>query len=112
MDSLIVLTAIFFSCFFVNASFSVITLSSVISSITLLVSHHLFSFLYKLYKKAWEYASIGELLIIFKAVTFSIITTAVVQQLIIQKMYFRLLSCNLDDSYVIDWWFTFYMENV
>ncbi|MGW6192127.1 polysaccharide biosynthesis protein [Bacillus cereus] len=91
MDSLIVLGAIFFSYFFVNASFSVITLSSVISSITLLLSHHLFAFVYKLYKKAWEYASIGELLIICKVVTFSIITTAVVQQLIMQKMYFRLL---------------------
>ena len=91
MDSLIVLGAIFFSYFFVNASFSVITLSSVISSITLLLSHHLFAFVYKLYKKAWEYASIGELLIICKVVTFSIITTAVVQQIIMQKMYFRLL---------------------
>ncbi|HDR7323038.1 MULTISPECIES: polysaccharide biosynthesis protein [Bacillus cereus group] len=91
MDSLIVLSAVFFSYFFVNASFSVITLSSVISSITLLVSHHLFAFVYKLYKKALEYASIGELLIICKVVTFSILTTAVVQQIIMQKMYFRLL---------------------
>ncbi|MGE7937960.1 polysaccharide biosynthesis protein [Bacillus paramycoides] len=91
MDSLIVLGAIFLSYFFVNASFSVITLPSVISSITLLVSHHLFAIIYKLYNKAWEYASIGELLIICKVVTFSIITTAVVQQIIMQKMYFRLL---------------------
>ncbi|OTY21097.1 hypothetical protein BK735_06735 [Bacillus mycoides] len=91
MDSMIVLSAIFFSYFFVNASFSVITLSSIISSITLLVSHHLFALIYKLYNKAWEYASIGELLIICKVVTFSIIATAVVQQLIMQKMYFRLL---------------------
>ncbi|HHT7240186.1 TPA: polysaccharide biosynthesis protein [Bacillus cereus] len=91
MDSLIVLSAIFFSYFFVNASFSVITLSSIISSITLLISHHLFAFVYNLYKKAWEYASIGELLIICKVVTFSIITTAVMQQIIMQKMYFRLL---------------------
>ena len=60
MDSLIVLSAIFFSYFFVNASFSVITLSSVVSSITLLVSHHLFAFIYKLYKKALEYESEGE----------------------------------------------------
>ncbi|CAG9613772.1 UDP-N-acetyl-alpha-D-glucosamine C6 dehydratase [Bacillus rhizoplanae] len=91
VDSLIVLSAIFFSYFFVNASFHVITLSSVISSITLLISHHFFAFIYKLYKKAWEYASIGELIIIFKAVTFSIITTAFVQQVMIHKIYFRLL---------------------
>lgn len=92
MDSLIVLSAIFFSYFFVNASFSVITLSSVISSITLLFSHHFFAFIYKLYKRVWEYASVGELLIICKAVTFSIVTTAIVQQLIMQEIYFRLLA--------------------
>ncbi|PHA03074.1 hypothetical protein COE51_01655 [Bacillus pseudomycoides] len=91
VDSFIVLSAIFFSYFFVNASFHVITLSSVISSITLLLSHHFFAFIYKLYKKAWEYASIGELLIIFKAITFSIITTAFVQQVMIHQIYFRLL---------------------
>ncbi|PEA53578.1 hypothetical protein CON64_17160 [Bacillus pseudomycoides] len=91
VDSLIVLSAIFFSYFLVNASFHVITLSSVISSITLLLSHHLFAFIYKLYKKAWEYASIGELLIIFKAITFSIIVTAIVQEVFLKGIYFRLL---------------------
>ncbi|WP_440603776.1 polysaccharide biosynthesis protein [Bacillus sp. GB_SG_008] len=91
VDSFIVLSAIFLSYFFVNASLHVITLSSVISSITLLLSHHFFAFIYKLYKKAWEYASIGELLIIFKAITFSIITTAFVQQVTIHNIYFRLL---------------------
>ena len=91
VDSLIVLSAIFLSYFFVNASLHVITLSSIISSITLLLSHHFFAFIYKLYKKAWEYASIGELLIIFKAITFSIVTTAFVQQVTIHKIYFRLL---------------------
>jgi len=91
-DSLIVLSAIYFSYFFVNGSFRVITLTSVVSSITLLCSHHFFAFIYKLYKKAWEYASIGELLIIFKAITFSIATTALVQQLVIHEVYFRLLA--------------------
>ncbi|MEH7464176.1 nucleoside-diphosphate sugar epimerase/dehydratase [Bacillus thuringiensis] len=91
VDSLIVLSAIFFSYFLVNASFHVITLSSVISSITLLLSHHLFAFIYKLYKKAWEYASIGELLIIFKAITFSIVITAIVQEVFLKGIYFRLL---------------------
>ncbi|ENQ3078060.1 polysaccharide biosynthesis protein [Bacillus sp. WLY-B-L8] len=92
MDSLIVLSAIFFSYFFVNGSFRVITLTSVISSITLLFSHHFFAFIYKLYKKAWEYASIGELLIIFKAITFSVVTTALVQKVVIHEVYFRLLA--------------------
>jgi FlaA1/EpsC-like NDP-sugar epimerase len=34
----------------------------------LLTGHHIFFFAYKLYKKAWEYASVGELLIMMKAV--------------------------------------------
>ncbi|WP_369900609.1 polysaccharide biosynthesis protein [Bacillus manliponensis] len=91
IDSVIVLSAIFFSSFFVNASFHVIAFSSVMSSITLLVSHHFFAFIYKLYKKAWEYASVGELIIIFKAVTLSIVTTAILQQAVLQEVYFRLL---------------------
>lgn len=91
VDSFIILTAIFFSEFLVSARLNVVTGSIIISSLTLLVSHHIFSIKYKLYKKAWEYASIGELFIIFKAITFSILTTAVVQQLLLQEMHFRLL---------------------
>ena len=58
----------------------------------MLLGHHFFASIYKLYKKAWEYASIGELLIIFKAVTFSIMTAALVQQIILQDVYFRILA--------------------
>jgi FlaA1/EpsC-like NDP-sugar epimerase len=92
MDSFIVLSAIFFSRFLVNATLDVITVPVVVSSVTLLLSHHVFALVYKLYKKAWEYASIGELVMIFKAVTFSILTAAFIQQLIVQDIYFRLLA--------------------
>ncbi|MES9699083.1 MULTISPECIES: polysaccharide biosynthesis protein [Bacillus] len=91
IDSLIVLTTVFFSRFLVSADFNVITFPIVVSAMTLLFSHHIFSFIYKLYKKAWEYASVGELLIILKAITLSVITTAVVQQILVQDIYFRLL---------------------
>ncbi len=91
MDSFIVLTAIFVSRFLVTASFYVVTAPIIVSSIVLLVSHHFFSLKFKLYKKAWEYASIGELLIIFKSVSFSIITAGLVQQLINHDIYFRVL---------------------
>lgn len=92
IDSFIVLTAIYFGRFLVDASLYEITLPLAISSLTLLFSHHFFSFFYKLYKKAWEYASIGELLIIFKAITFSITTTAIMQFIIEQQVHFRLLA--------------------
>ena len=92
LDSAIVLTAIFFSSFLVNADIHVITMPMIVYSVTLLLGHHLFSYLYKLYKKAWEYASIGELLIIFKVITFTIMITAVVQLIISQTIDFRMLA--------------------
>lgn len=62
------------------------------SSIALLCSHHFFAYSYKLYKKAWEYASIRELEQIFKAVTFSVIVIAVVQHITEQYVYLRILA--------------------
>ncbi|MED3075879.1 nucleoside-diphosphate sugar epimerase/dehydratase [Bacillus wiedmannii] len=62
------------------------------SSIALLCSHHFFAYSYKLYKKAWEYASIRELEQIFKAVTFSVMIIAVVQYITEQYVYLRILA--------------------
>ncbi|KIL49346.1 polysaccharide biosynthesis protein [Jeotgalibacillus soli] len=92
VDSIIVLTAIYISQFLVNATIHVITLPLLISSITILLCHHFFSVRHKLYKKAWEYASIGELLIIFKVVSFSIFSAIGVQLLVFQELHFRLLA--------------------
>lgn len=91
IDSCIVLTAIFFSRFLVNATLHVVTFSIVFSSISLIISHYIFALIFKLYKKAWEYASTGELLIIFKTVTASILTTAALQQIFIGETHIRLL---------------------
>ncbi|WP_282937459.1 nucleoside-diphosphate sugar epimerase/dehydratase [Paenibacillus sp. RC67] len=92
VDSAIVLTSIFFSRFLLEADLHVITLPLVVSSITLLLSHHVFSMIYKLYKKAWEYASIGELVCIFKAITLSVVSAAFIQEIIVQDIYVRLLA--------------------
>ena len=91
IDSCIVISAIFFGRFLVNATLHVITFPIIASSIAILLSHHLFSLKFKLYKKAWEYASVGELYIIFKVVTFSILIAASVQKLMVGEIYFRLL---------------------
>lgn len=91
IDSCIVLTAIFFSRFLVNATLHVVTFSIVFSSISLIISHYIFALFFKLYKKAWEYASTGELLIIFKTVTASILITAALQQIFIGETHIRLL---------------------
>ncbi|KRE75545.1 polysaccharide biosynthesis protein [Paenibacillus sp. Soil750] len=92
VDSFIVLTSIFVSRFLLSADLHVITLPMVVSSITLLLSHHVFSFRYKLYKKAWEHASIAELIFIVKAVSFSIVVVACIQEIMAQDISFRLLA--------------------
>ncbi|MFD9627204.1 polysaccharide biosynthesis protein [Peribacillus muralis] len=92
IDSCIVLSAIFLGRFLVDASIYVFTLPIVLSSVTILLSHHLFAITFHLYKKAWEYASIGELAIIFKTVTASIFITAIIQGILFQDVYYRLLA--------------------
>jgi FlaA1/EpsC-like NDP-sugar epimerase len=66
-----------------------------LTMITLLISHHVFAFIYRLYHKAWEYASIGELKAIFKAVTFSVIVTGIVQYIFLQDAFIRALGITL-----------------
>lgn len=93
LDSFIVLTAIYISNLILNPSFEIVLHSSIlVSSITLLLSHHFFAAIYHLYQKAWAYASVGELIAIVKAVTFSILTTAVVQWINYQDVNIRVLG--------------------
>lgn len=93
LDSFIVLTAVYLSYWFIHPNvLNKIPTTVIISSITLLCSHHIFAAIYKLYNKAWEYASIGELKQIFKAITLSIIVTAIVQQIINHDIYVRILA--------------------
>ncbi|NYV64885.1 polysaccharide biosynthesis protein [Bacillus sp. Gen3] len=91
IDTIIVLTAIFIGCFLVYESFNVINYPIVLSCAAILISHYFFSFHFHLYKKSWEYASIGELVIILKTVTASIIISAIVQGMIIGEIFYRLL---------------------
>ncbi|QOY34901.1 polysaccharide biosynthesis protein [Anaerobacillus isosaccharinicus] len=91
IDSSIVLTAIFISSLLVSADLNILTFPIIMCSIVILSSHHFFAVVLKLYKKVWEYASIAELLIIFKVVTFSIIIAAIVQQFILHDNLFRIL---------------------
>ncbi|HDR7514034.1 TPA: polysaccharide biosynthesis protein [Bacillus mobilis] len=93
LDSLIVLTSMYLSYWFLHPSLlEKIPATLIVSSLTLLCAHHLFAAQSKLYKKAWEYASIGELTQIFKAVTLSIIATAIVQVATNQDVYVRILA--------------------
>ncbi|MBT2679834.1 polysaccharide biosynthesis protein [Bacillus sp. ISL-35] len=92
IDSVIVLTAIFFSHFLVRGTINTSPWFYLISATAILISHHLFSFKFKLYKKAWEYASVGELIIILKTASASILTAAVFQGVILNEIFIRRLS--------------------
>lgn len=92
LDSTIVIAAIFVGYFMLNPIIKIYTIPFLwVSSLTLLFSHHLFALLYRLYQKAWEYASVAELLAIVKAVTLSIVTTAMVQAIVFHNVYIQVL---------------------
>ncbi|WP_066190726.1 polysaccharide biosynthesis protein [Gracilibacillus timonensis] len=79
LDSVIVSTAIFIATWIVYPNYDSDSRVMIITAIALLLFHHLFAFIYRLYHKVWSYASIGELMAIVKAITLTIIATAVVQ---------------------------------
>ncbi|MFC3884659.1 polysaccharide biosynthesis protein [Bacillus songklensis] len=92
LDSFIVLGSIYVSFFILHPYFQIFTAKTLlISSISLFITHHVFAQRFHLYKKAWQYASIGELWAIFKSVTISIAATGIVQLAVFQDIYFRTL---------------------
>ncbi|MYL40673.1 polysaccharide biosynthesis protein [Virgibacillus salexigens] len=80
LDSVIVTTAIFVASWIVYPYTSVVDMDAIIiSSIALLLFHHIFASIFNLYNKVWAYASVGELIAIVQAITLSVIAAGVVQ---------------------------------
>ncbi|MFJ5768857.1 polysaccharide biosynthesis protein [Psychrobacillus sp. NPDC093180] len=93
VDSCIVLFSIYIGYFLlhpINNPFTDTFL--LISSLTIFLAHHGFAMYYGLYRKVWEYASVRELVSIFKAVTFSIIAVAIIQFIVKGDILYRALS--------------------
>ena len=92
LDSIIVLSSIFLSYFLLHPTLSIkLDTVIVLSSIILLVSYHIMAYLFQLYNRLWSLASIRELLTISYAVTTSVITACIVQLLIKNDIYFRVM---------------------
>lgn len=92
VDSFIVLFSIFIGYFILHPTVNVFANKTLlVSAITIQIAHHIFAWYYGLYRKAWAYASIGELKSIFKAVTFTIVAVMAVQLLLYQNVYLRAL---------------------
>lgn len=93
VDSCIVLSAIFMSYWLLHPTLSVYSNKVIVlSAITLLISHHIVAYLFKLYTRMWSVASVRELLIIAYAVTISIVAASIIQQLVNKDIYFRVMA--------------------
>ncbi|PXW92015.1 FlaA1/EpsC-like NDP-sugar epimerase [Streptohalobacillus salinus] len=80
LDSIIVASAVYIASWIVYPSMEIFnTETMLVSAIALLLFHHLFAYIFKLYHKVWAYASVGELVAIVRAVSLSILSTAFVQ---------------------------------
>ncbi|GAM16227.1 polysaccharide biosynthesis protein [Mesobacillus selenatarsenatis] len=92
LDSIIVLSAIYLSYIPLHPSLETFSYEHLfLSAIVLVSSYHLFASFLQLYNKAWEYASIGELVGIFRAVTLAILTVAMFQFAFNVPFYGRVL---------------------
>lgn len=84
LDSLIILLAVYLAVVITYPStlltydFTMLTITAVV----LLVFHHIYAFIFKIYNKLWAYASVGELRSIFYTVTLTIVSAGIVQFLI------------------------------
>ena len=90
IDSMIVLSSIYLSYYILIPNNRPV-LAVAASSFVLLLCHHFFANRYKLYKRVWQYASIGELIGIFKGVTYSFLITASLQFIMVQDVFYRAL---------------------
>lgn len=89
IDSLIVTFSIFLGYSILEPYFKGYLIDLLLlSSIILLISHHVFAYVFNLYHRAWEYASVSELISVVKAVTSSIITTLILVALITMESPF------------------------
>ncbi|WLR49126.1 nucleoside-diphosphate sugar epimerase/dehydratase [Halobacillus litoralis] len=89
IDSCIILSSILVSQLLVTSDVNAPVLPLVVTVIAILLSHLFFAYKLKLYRKAWEYASIGELILILKTVTYSLLTTVGLHFLFFQMVYPR-----------------------
>ncbi|WML55191.1 nucleoside-diphosphate sugar epimerase/dehydratase [Neobacillus sp. PS3-12] len=92
LDSVIVLLGIYISYWTLNPTWYIWKIPMLlITSVTLLICYHIFASIYKLYHRAWQYASVGELVAIAKVVTISTIITMLMQKSVFGNTYVRAL---------------------
>ncbi len=92
LDSIIVSLSVFFCYSIIFPFFKGDQLNDLlVYSVILLLSHHLFAYIFNLYHRAWEYASINELMAIVKGVSASILLTSILAFIINGHVFIRLI---------------------
>lgn len=92
IDSIIVTLSVFICYYILEPFFEGYSSKLLITtSIVLLISHHIFGYLFNLYHRAWEYASIKELIAIVKGVTASVFVTALIISIMNGYIFARLM---------------------
>lgn len=93
IDSCIVLSAIYMSYWLLHPTINGYSDKVIlVSAVTLLVSHHIAAYFFHLYDRMWSVASVRELLTIAYAVTISIATASIMQYIIKNDIYFRVMA--------------------
>ncbi|MGT0185804.1 nucleoside-diphosphate sugar epimerase/dehydratase [Staphylococcus aureus] len=96
IHSLIVTFSVFVSYYILEPYFKTYSVKLLIlAAISLFISHHISAFIFNMYHRAWEYASVSELILIVKAVMIIVITMVVVTIVTGNRPFFRL--------YLITW---------
>ncbi|CAM4206529.1 polysaccharide biosynthesis protein [Lacicoccus alkaliphilus] len=91
IDSLIVTFSIFISYYILIPFFSEYSLVVLgTTAVIILLSHHIFAYIFNLYHRAWLYAGVRELTFITMAVTATMVTTAILTFLLFNITFFRL----------------------
>lgn len=92
VDSLVAAFSVYVGYFILTPYFYEQSLSVLmITSIILLVSHHLFAYVFNLYHRAWQYASIREFISILQAVSSSVLLTYIVTLFLFDVNLLRLM---------------------
>ncbi|KMK75040.1 polysaccharide biosynthesis protein [Alkalihalobacillus pseudalcaliphilus] len=93
IDSLMIIFTSVSSYLLVFATLPSISPVLIITLLSLFICYYIFSVRYKLYKKAWEYVSIDDLVSIMKLVIYANSFAAFMQLLLFEMIQFRFIIC-------------------
>lgn len=91
-DSMIATFSVFIGYYILEPFFMEYSLPVLlVAAAVLLVSHHIFAYIFNLYHRAWQFASVREMISIAQAVTCSVLTSYIVTLLIFEFSFTRLM---------------------